>query len=153
MHYRLFRPDDFAQFYAIEEICFQPPVRFSRRYLRQIIERNNSVTWVADLDGSVAGFSVVNFTTEADRTLAYIQTIEVAPAHRNQGIGTELLLRMEDSARAAGATVIWLHVDAANDAAIRLYQSHGYRYQGYQEDYYDCGRAADVYVKSLQLEA
>ncbi|HEY1895123.1 MAG TPA: N-acetyltransferase [Terracidiphilus sp.] len=150
MHYRLYRPADFAQFYAIEETCFQPPVRFSRRYLRQIIEKGNSATWVADEDGSVAGFSVADFTTEFDRTFAYIQTIEVAPAYRKQGIGTELLRRMEDSARGAGATVIWLHVDAANNAAIHLYQAHGYRHQGRQEHYYDRGRAADVYMKPLQ---
>jgi ribosomal protein S18 acetylase RimI-like enzyme len=150
VHYRLYRPADFAQFYAIEEICFQPPVRFSRRYLRQIIERGNSATWVADQDGSVAGFSVADFTTEFDRTFAYIQTIEVAPAYRNQGIATELLRLMEDSARSAGATVIWLHVDAANKAAIHLYEAHGYRHQGRQEHYYDRGRAADVYMKSLQ---
>jgi len=150
VHYRLYNPEDFAQFYAIEEICFQPPVRFSRRYLRQIIERGNSVTWVAEQDGSVAGFSVADFTTEFDHTFAYVQTIEVAPAHRNRGIGSELLRRMEDSARAARATVIWLHVDAANEAAIHLYQAHGYRHQGRQEHYYYRGRAADVYVKPLQ---
>ena len=90
VHYRLYHPEDFAQFYAIEEICFQPPVRFSRRYLRQIIERGNSVTWVAEQDGSVAGFSAADFTTEFDHTFVYVQTIEVAPAHRNQGIGSEL---------------------------------------------------------------
>ena len=151
MHYRLYQPADFAQFYAIEEICFQPPVRFSRRYLRQIIERSNSVTWVADQDGRVAGFSVAGFTSESDRTFAYIQTIEVAPSHRNQGIGSELLRRMEDSARAAGASVIWLHVDAENDAAVHLYQAHGYRHQGRQEHYYDRGRAAEVYIKPLQI--
>jgi ribosomal protein S18 acetylase RimI-like enzyme len=153
VHYRLYGSADFAQFYAIEEICFQPPVRFSRRYLRQIIESSNSVTWVAEQDGSVAGFSVAEFTTEFDRTFAYVQTIEVAPAHRNQGIGTELLRRMEDSARAAGATIVWLHVDRENDAAIRLYQARGYRHQGSQEHYYDRGRPADIYVKSLQLPA
>jgi ribosomal protein S18 acetylase RimI-like enzyme len=56
---------------------------------------------------------------------------------------------MEQSARAAGATAIWLHVDAANDSAIHLYESHGYRHQGRQEHYYDRGRAAEVYLKSL----
>jgi ribosomal protein S18 acetylase RimI-like enzyme len=153
VQYRHYRPADFAQFYAIEEMCFQPPIRFSRRYLRQIIESGNSATWVAEQDGSVAGFSVADFTTEFDRSFAYIQTIEVAPAHRNQGIGSELLRRTEDSARAGGATVIWLHVDAANEAAIHLYQAHGYRHQGRQEHYYYRGRAADVYMKSLLLQA
>ena len=30
MNYRLFEPDDFDELYAIEEMCFQPPLRFSR---------------------------------------------------------------------------------------------------------------------------
>jgi ribosomal protein S18 acetylase RimI-like enzyme len=57
---------------------------------------------------------------------------------------------MELSARERGASVIWLHVDATNEAAIRLYQAHGFRHQGRQPNYYTRGRAADVYVKSLQ---
>ena len=37
MTYRLYQRDDFDDIYAIEELCFQPPQRFSRRYLPQLI--------------------------------------------------------------------------------------------------------------------
>ena len=150
MHYRLYHPDDFARLYSIEEICFQPPIRFSRPYLRGIIERSSSITWVAEENGREVGFSVVNCSDEDIGVMAYIQTIEVTPEYRRHGIGLELLRRMESSARERGASVIWLHVDTTNEAAIGLYKAHGFRHQGRQAHYYARGRAADVYMKSLQ---
>jgi ribosomal protein S18 acetylase RimI-like enzyme len=150
VNYRPYHPDDFAQLYAIEETCFQPPIRFSRRYMREIISHRNSATWIAEESGRLAGFAIVDLTPETESTFAYVQTIEVAPAYRKQGIGAELLRRVEDSARAAAATVIRLHVDTQNDAAIRLYRAYGYRRVGRQNHYYAQGRAAEIYVKSLQ---
>ncbi len=149
MVYRLYQPGDFAQLYAIEEICFQPPVRFSQRYMQQIIGGKTSATWVAEEDGVMAGFTVIACSEELEGNIAYIQTIEVAPAYRKRGVGTELLRRVDETALAAGAILIWLHVDAQNEAAIRLYSAHGYQRQGRQEHYYARGRAAEIYVKSL----
>ena len=147
--YRPYHPGDFPQLYAIEETSFQPPLRFSRRYMQQIIGGKNSATWIAEQDGSLAGFALIDWAEEPEGTIAYIQTIDVAPAHRRLGIGSELLRRVEDSARAARATLIWLHVDPQNAAAIRLYRVHGYRHQGRQDHYYARSRAADIYVKPL----
>jgi ribosomal-protein-alanine N-acetyltransferase len=56
---------------------------------------------------------------------------------------------LEGSTRGAGAEAIWLHVDASNEAAIRLYESAGYRRQGREEDYYAPGRAALIYKKEF----
>jgi ribosomal-protein-alanine N-acetyltransferase len=149
--YRLYRPGDFPQLYAIEETCFQPPLRFSRRYMQQIISCKDSATWIAEQNGRLTGFAVIDWAAEEpEGTIAYIQTIEVAPEHRKQGIGSELLRRVEDSARAARAILVWLHVDAQNDSAIRLYRTHSYQPEGRQEHYYARGRAAEIYVKPLQ---
>ena len=150
LQYRPYQPGDFPQLYAIEEVCFQPPLRFSRRYMRDLVARPGAATWIAEEDSSMAGFAVVDFAPEPQGTIAYIQTIEVLPAHRNRGIGAGLIRRMEDSALAVGAALIWLHVDAENDAAIRLYRAHGYQRQGRQDHYYARGRAAEIYVKPLQ---
>jgi [ribosomal protein S18]-alanine N-acetyltransferase len=147
--YRRYQYGDFAQLYAIEEICFHPPVRFSRRYMQQIIGGRTSATWVAEEDGVMAGFTVIDCREELEGNIAYIQTIEVAPAYRRRGMGAELLRRVDETARAAGAVLIWLHVAAENDPAIRLYRAHGYQRQGRQEHYYARGRAAEIYVKSL----
>jgi ribosomal protein S18 acetylase RimI-like enzyme len=149
VNYRHYAPADFEQLYAIEEICFQPPLRFSRRYMRGLLGSEKSSTWIAEEDGRMAGFAVVDWTREAGGAVAYIQTIEVTPEWRGQGVGGELLRRAEGSARLAGAGEIWLHVDAENRAAIGLYQANGYFCEGKQDGYYGRGRAALIFKKEL----
>jgi len=147
--YHLYKPEDFAALYAIEEACFQPPFRFGRRYMRQIVDNPDSATWIAEQDSRMAGFAIVEWIQDKGAAVAYIQTIEVAADERRQGVGDELLRRVEASARAAGARTIWLHVDVENSKAIRLYERSGYASQGRAEHYYARNRAAVVYTKKL----
>jgi ribosomal-protein-alanine N-acetyltransferase len=141
---------DFPQIYAIEETCFQPPFRFARRYMRRLLERPGTITWVAEEEGQLAGFAIADCEWEVGGIAAYIQTIEVLPAMRRRGVGAELLRCVEDSARERGVRTIWLHVDAANASAIRLYESHGFVCEGRRESYYPQGRAALIYRKKLE---
>lgn len=149
MLYRLYKPEDFAALYAIEEICFQPPHRFGRGYMRQLVNHSDAATWIAEEDGRMAGFAIADWAEETDGVIAYIQTLEVVPELRWKKIGANLLRRIEESARAAGARLMWLHVDAGNAPAIRLYVASGYHFEKRQEGYYPHGRAALVYSKPL----
>lgn len=149
MIYRLYSPADFVPLYALEERCFQPLSRFGRRYMRLLVSRSNAATWIAEESGQIAGFAIVEWS----ESMAYIQTIEVALEMRGRGVGRELLGHIESSTRCAGAGLIWLHVEEANAAAIRLYEARGYRCEGRQENYYPQGRAALIYVKRLDAEA
>jgi ribosomal protein S18 acetylase RimI-like enzyme len=148
--YRPYKPEDFDELYAIEEICFQPPLRFPRRYVRRLAESSDVVTWIAENDAKIAGFSIADFGLDSEGMFAYIQTIEVLPAMRGRGIGNELLRRIENSAHERGALAIWLHVESQNSGAIRLYESHGYRCEGRNDNYYANGRAGLVYRKVLE---
>jgi ribosomal protein S18 acetylase RimI-like enzyme len=147
--YRPYADGDFGPLYAIEETCFQPPLRFSRAYMRQLVNARNAATWIAEEDGHLAGFAIVDWTQEIGGVVAYIQTIEVAPGQRGRGVGGELLRQAEGSARAAKAALIWLHVDAENRAAISLYEANGYHCERRQANYYGRGRSALVYAKAL----
>ena len=149
MLYRLYQPADFAQLYAVEERCFQPPFRFSRSYMRQIVASPDSATWLAEEDGEIAGIGIVEWSGRSRIFLAYIQTIEVLPERRRSGIATGLMRRLEGSAIEAGVPLIWLHVDAENAPALNLYEAHGYTRQGREENYYPRGRAALIYSKPL----
>jgi [ribosomal protein S18]-alanine N-acetyltransferase len=149
--YRLYRPEDFAALYAIEQVCFHPPDRFSRGYTRDLIGQPNSATWIAEDDGSLCGFGLVEWTRDAE-VVAYIQTLEIVPERRGKGVGRELLRSLENSASDAGAVLIWLHVDAENAAAIRVYEVRGYACQGREGDYYGRNRAALIYAKTLGTE-
>jgi ribosomal protein S18 acetylase RimI-like enzyme len=150
LNYRLYTLEDFAPLYAIEEICFQPPDRFSRHYLRLVIHRANAATWIAEEDGGMAGFAIVEWEKHPDGITAYIPTLEVLPQMRGRGIGKQLLHHLENSACAAHASMIGLHVDTANQAAIRLYTTHGYINVGREEHYYALCRAALIYKKILK---
>jgi len=142
---RLYKPEDFAVLYGIEEVCFAPRLRFSRAMMQRLVRRANAATWIAEEEGRMAGFAIVEWNGVA----AYIETIEVLPEWRGRGMAGELLRSVEGSACAADARMIWLHVDAENAGAVRLYERHGYRCEGREENFYPQGRAALVYVKLL----
>lgn len=149
MNFRLYRNDDFAALYEIELACFEPPFRFSRAMMRKLIADPASATWIAEEDESMAGFGIVYWSHPPEQPLAYIQTLEVAPTHRNRGIARELLRCMERSATAAGAHVIWLHVAESNAPAIRLYQTHGFTQQGREPNFYAKGIPALLLAKPI----
>ena len=149
MLYRLFQPGDFAQLYAIEEICFQPPFRFSRAFMRKLTESRRFVAWIAEQDGVLTGFAIVDLKAASEPPATYIQTIEVAPEWRGQGIASELLRRVESSSYDGGARFVWLHVDTENKIAIRLYEAHGYMREGREEHFYARHRGAFIYRKPL----
>jgi [ribosomal protein S18]-alanine N-acetyltransferase len=153
MLYRLFQPADFAALYAIEELCFEPPFRFSRALMRQLTQSSSHATWIAEDDGEMTGFAIVDLDPAEGAPGAYIQTLEVSPTRRKQGIGAELLRRIEASAIEAGARTIGLHVDTENASAIRLYEAHRYTRQGREENYYARRRAAFIYRKLLSNSA
>jgi ribosomal protein S18 acetylase RimI-like enzyme len=150
VNYRLYQPADFDPLYVIEEACFQPPLRFPPTYMRSLVGSSSTATWIAEDEGRMTGFAIVEWVREANETAAYIQTLEVSPQARQRGIGAELLRRLESSAQSAGADLIWLHVDAENSPAIHLYESHAYQYKGREEDYYPNQRAALIYAKQLE---
>ena len=164
MNYRLYQPADFAALFAVEELCFDAPFRFSRVLMRKLIANPNSATWIAETSTAeeniakenfaednrkLAGFAIVDWATVPKGTVAYIQTIEVNPASRRKSIASELLRLSEVSAQVVGATAIWLHVDVENTAAMRLYQGRGYARKGREEHFYARNRAAFIYAKSL----
>ncbi|MGC9159188.1 MAG: GNAT family N-acetyltransferase [Terracidiphilus sp.] len=149
MIFRLYQPADFNRLYAVEERCFEPPFRFPRGQMRRLVGCSQAATWIAEEHGQMTGFAIVEWTERRSGTTAYLQTIEVVPEARGRGVGGQLLERCEEAALEAGAGRIGLHVEAANEVAIRLYETHGYRAAGRRENYYPQGRAALLYEKPL----
>ncbi|MFD8868047.1 GNAT family N-acetyltransferase [Streptomyces sp. NPDC059590] len=65
---------------------------------------------------------------EAEGALeGYVFGVEVVEGHRGRGHGRTLMLAAERDSLAAGARTIGLHVFGGNTAALRLYESLGYR--------------------------
>jgi ribosomal protein S18 acetylase RimI-like enzyme len=146
---RLFEDADLRALYAIEDVCFEPPLRFSRALMRSLAFDPDSRTWVAVVDGVRAGFAMVGLTGDGDPTAAYIWTIEVLPAFRRMGVARELMLRVEESARDAGCAAIELHVAARNMDALALYEGAGFVQVGVEREFYGKGADGFRYRKRL----
>jgi putative acetyltransferase len=69
---------------------------------------------------------------------AEIKRMYVDPAYRGRGIGRRLLAALEDGARQAGYTIIWLETGTGQPDAMALYESAGYlripKYGMYRDD-------------------
>ena len=117
--------------------------------MRQLLARKNKAAWIAEAGQHLVGFSILAWSGPKAALAAYLETIEVLAEYRGRGLGRELLMRCEASAVEAGVGAIALHVDAENSAAIRMYESLGYRYVAREEDFYPLGRAALIYRKPL----
>lgn len=150
MQIRAYAEADFEALYALEQECFVPPFRFSRRYMRAQAAARNARCLVAESEGAMLGFGIVSWSRHRGLIAAYLETLEVAHAARGKDMGRALLLALEAAAREAGAVCVGLHVDAANAAAIHLYESAGYQCQGRKERFYPEGRAALMYSRSLE---
>ncbi|MEU3992466.1 GNAT family N-acetyltransferase [Streptomyces platensis] len=99
-------------------------------------EDPNSRTFVAvGPDGCLAGFAAVSYAPW-NRRLA-IEDIEVAPAHRSQGLGRALMAHAVDFARERGAGHIWLEVTNINAPAIHAYRRMGFTFCGLDAALYD----------------
>jgi GNAT superfamily N-acetyltransferase len=66
------------------------------------------------------------YCNDLDSRTAYITSVSVLPACARRGIASALLSEAIRQARAAAMRRIELEVDANNDAAWRLYQTHGF---------------------------
>lgn len=73
---------------------------------------------------------------------AEVLTLGVETEARRQGIATRLIEALAETARAAGARVVYLEVAAANTAALALYRKLQFQERGRRKGYYVTATAA-----------
>ncbi len=95
-------------------------------------------------DTTVRGEGMFSITGEVVAFILYraltdefeILTLAVDEAHRGHGLATELLKHMEQEAKGAAATILFLEVAADNLGAYVLYSKQGYMEYGRRKGYY-----------------
>jgi ribosomal-protein-alanine N-acetyltransferase len=83
---------------------------------------------------------------------AEILTLAVLPAARRQGLGAALMAAAMATARARGATAMFLEVAEANAAALALYRGLGFAEVGRRRRYYEDGADALVLRRALDAD-
>lgn len=67
-----------------------------------------------------------------DEDRVYVSEVHVSEKCRGQGIGHLLLAAVEAEAREMGVPALYIHAEADNAGAIRLYEREGYRMERVQ---------------------
>jgi len=108
-----------------------------RAVYSELLAKPDSVLLLAAVDDALVGYGLAHVmpleeTWVADTwatgpRIGEIESLAVLPEHRGQGLGTELLDRLERELGAQGVTDLVLGLLPGNDAAARLYARRGYR--------------------------
>jgi ribosomal protein S18 acetylase RimI-like enzyme len=116
----------------------EPLPEYAGTYLAQIekhIEKNEGVMILAEADGQLIGYGIGHLREEAEtdhlefhptRT-GYIPDVFVLNTYRNQGIGKEIIIRIEQYFRGQHYDFVELSVLVKNSLAHDLYIKLGYQ--------------------------
>ena len=140
-------PADLESMYRLDCVCFEPVFRFSRTAIRRFATADGAFTLVAERDGDLAGFIIVQI--DPPGTEAHVVTLDVDPQLRRQGIAQALMLKAEQQAGIAGAHSMALHVWSGNQPARAFYQGLGYSGVQLHPDFYAPGMDAEGMHKLL----
>jgi ribosomal-protein-alanine N-acetyltransferase len=131
---------DFDRLWQIDQICFPQGISYSKAELRGFIRLRQSITLVAEEEGTIAGFLVL--LLDRRRRFGHIITIDVLPEFRRKGLGRELMAAAEDSIIEAGGDAVLLEVAVDNSSALRFYKKLGFRVLTTLPKYYSNGMDA-----------
>ena len=140
------RPEDDDTLLAIEDAAF-PGDRLTRRNFRHAVASPSIVSLVAEVDGRLAGYVLVE--TRRNARVARLSSIAVAPGASRSGSGRRLAEAAERAVRERDCDRLRLEVRADNARAIALYEKAGYRRTGRERRYYEDGEAALKFEKAL----
>jgi ribosomal-protein-alanine N-acetyltransferase len=146
--FRTYKPTDLDAMVALDELCFEPPFRFSRAAMRRFAERREASTYLVDAGAELAGFCILHIE-HGEVNVGYIVTIDVAPTVRRQGIGATLMEAAIRDATAAGCAALLLHVFSGNTSAVTFYRLIGFTMTSRVADFY--GEGIDALTMQMDL--
>jgi ribosomal-protein-alanine N-acetyltransferase len=143
---REYQERDFDALYALDQRCFEPDIAYTRQELHFFIHRVTAITVVAEENGILAGFLIVDHERQKS---GHIITIDVAEEYRQRGVGTLLMKDAERRSRSLERKAVLLEVAVNNSPARRFYEKHGYVILRQLPNYYKRGWDALLMGKNL----
>lgn len=119
---------------ALEQECFTTD-RLSKRQFNHWVKAAHRVFLVAKLGDVIVAYGLV--IMRKGTRMARLYSIAVGEKARGRGVGKMLMRALEEQTLAFNKLFIRLEVAVGNEAAIKLYQSLGYKTFGTYTKYYD----------------
>jgi [ribosomal protein S18]-alanine N-acetyltransferase len=129
---RSYEPHDFAALHRLDQSCFPAGISYSKTTFHYFLTIASADCIVAEDGKRIAGFIL----TEENPPLAHIITLDVAEAHRRQGVGTAVLAESEKNLAFRGVRSILLETAIDNEGAVAFWKRHGYRIEAVLKRYY-----------------
>lgn len=145
---RAARTDDLGAIVKLERYCFPPEVAFGRsRWHYLLTHAKGRTLLLLDETSQLMGYLSLLEHRGWDRLV--IQTLAIRWTIRRQGWARRLLEQVIREGREAGWGAVRLEVGDANEEALALYQSLGFKAQQRLPDYYGRDQHAHRLVLSL----
>lgn len=141
------RVSDISQLVEVENLCFTYD-QMSRRSFHWMIKHANSIMLVLEYKTRVVGYGLV--LINSGTSLARLYSICTIKEFQGYGLGTQLLIELEDQAQDEDCAYLRLEVKSTNKGAIKLYKKLGYVQFDKKEDYYDDGGTALCFEKRIR---
>ena len=129
---RAYEPHDFPALHRLDKSCFPAGIAYSRPALHYFLMLPSAECIVAADDKRIVGFIL----SEQHPPLAHVITLDVAPSHRRQSVGSALLAESERHFAFHGVHHVLLETSVENAPAVAFWQHHGYRIQAVLKRYY-----------------
>jgi len=94
--------------------------------LYALFQTSGSMLWVAELDGEIVGCCGIYPSEGLDKNCAELVKYYLAKEARGKGIGKELMLKSEESAREFGYTKLYIESLPHFARAVSIYAKHGF---------------------------
>ncbi len=95
-------------------------------------------------------FGYLGVHEQSASTVAWVTDLVVVPDQRRRGIGSALLLAVEDWARQRGNRMLIFEMQAKNQPSVRLAQKLGFEFCGYNDHYYASQDVALFFGRTLK---
>lgn len=139
-------PAQLPQVLAIEQRAY--PFPWTEGIFRDCMKAGYGSWVLIDENGRIGGYAVTNLAVDE----MHVLNLCVDPSFQRQGHGRRLLEHIMQLARVANATIVLLEVRKSNSAAIKLYDSEGFKRLGVRKNYYPAaGGREDALVLGFEI--
>ena len=146
---RLYRDGDFGQ---VVDIAVGPlgQVRSEAEgVIRWASKSESAQLFVAEHDGRVVAFLMLEWPGTWWNRVAEIGWIAVLPEYQRRGFGSRLMKSMEQYAKEKGIRKVYVEPSVANKIAVHFYIENGYKPEAIRKDWYRDGEDSVILGKHL----